>query len=201
MVQTPGVERIDQSLHDVRLSHDLLEVTGTPLAREDLVAHGEKDWCDRAGILFIKGFGVSRAPTRIVWPRTHPPLQPHRAPAEGERRGSTSCIATTGPIRLRPRRPCCPLDALRGWQLAPAFPRHSLPLLPLLPSGPDGVHNVTMRGDRCEPPSTSAPRGDPPMISQPSRAPGSPPRATNRGNRGWVYTPRPAAHRSDRARL
>ena len=37
---------------------------------------------------------------------------------------------------------------------APAAPRHSRPPLPLLPSGPDGVHDLAMRGDRCEPPST-----------------------------------------------
>ena len=42
-----------------------------------------------------------------------------------------------------------------GWrQPAPAAPRHSRPPLPLLPSGPDGVHDLAMRGDRCGPPST-----------------------------------------------
>ena len=39
-------------------------------------------------------------------------------------------------------------------QPAPAAPRHSRPPLPLLPSGPDGVHDLAMRGDRCGPPST-----------------------------------------------
>ena len=39
-------------------------------------------------------------------------------------------------------------------QPAPAAPRHSRPPLPLLPSGPDGVHDLAMRRDRCGPPST-----------------------------------------------
>lgn len=29
-----------------------------------------------------------------------------------------------------------------------ATPRHMSPILPLLPSGPGGVHNVSLRGDR-----------------------------------------------------
>jgi len=34
----------------------------------------------------------------------------------------------------------------------PATPRHTIPSLPLLPSGPGGVHDFTLRGDRHESP-------------------------------------------------
>ncbi len=37
-------------------------------------------------------------------------------------------------------------------QPAPSLPRHTHPLLPLLPSGPDGIHNFALRGDRHGPP-------------------------------------------------
>src|SRR5690606_29398388 len=42
-------------------------------------------------------------------------------------------------------------DGWMEWRyLLPATPRHMPQLLPLLPSGPDGVHNLTLRGDRQE---------------------------------------------------
>ncbi len=41
---------------------------------------------------------------------------------------------------------------INGRRPMPTLPRHSNPLLPLLPSGPGGVHNFTLRGDRQEPP-------------------------------------------------
>lgn len=40
------------------------------------------------------------------------------------------------------------------WRPAPATPRHPHQPLPLLPPGPDGVHDLAMRGDRCESPKS-----------------------------------------------
>jgi hypothetical protein len=41
-----------------------------------------------------------------------------------------------------------PLPEETGGDPNPAAPRHPSPLLPLLPSGPDGVHSLSLRGDR-----------------------------------------------------
>ena len=40
----------------------------------------------------------------------------------------------------------------------PAAPRHMNQLLPLLPSGPGGVHNLSLRGDRQELPPKMIPQ-------------------------------------------
>jgi len=42
--------------------------------------------------------------------------------------------------------------ATTGRRPTPAEPRHTRPKLPLLPSGPDGVHLIALREDRCKPP-------------------------------------------------
>ena len=43
--------------------------------------------------------------------------------------------------------------------LLPATPRHMNQPLPLLPSGPDGVHNLSLRGDRQEIPLNKSRQG------------------------------------------
>ena len=42
----------------------------------------------------------------------------------------------------------------KGWRPAPAPLRHPMSPLPLLPSGPDGVHGLSSRRNRREPPLT-----------------------------------------------
>jgi len=45
------------------------------------------------------------------------------------------------------------LTGIDQWWWPPeALTRHTHQLLPLLPSGPDGVHNLTLRGDQRKPP-------------------------------------------------
>jgi hypothetical protein len=39
VVEAIRVQRIGERAHDVGLTHDLLEIARTPLAREDLIAH------------------------------------------------------------------------------------------------------------------------------------------------------------------
>ena len=91
--------------------------------------------------------GPAAAPTAIRHPAPLPAtaFTWRRAPGGS----AIARMPTGGPSRSDRR-----AAGVEGRRPAPATPRHPRLPLPLLPSGPDGVYDLAMRGDRCGPPST-----------------------------------------------